>query len=55
MLLRVLIGRNPKRTLVRIGVLVVVCLVVFKFVLVPIRVDGGSMLPTYKEHGVNFV
>jgi signal peptidase I len=52
---RVLIGRNPKRTLARIVVLVVVCLVVFKFVLQPIRVDGGSMLPTYKENGVNFV
>jgi signal peptidase I len=55
LLLRVLVGRNPKRTLMRVGVLVVGCLVVFKFVLVPIRVDGGSMLPTYKEHGVNVV
>ena len=54
-LLRVLIGRNPKRTLVRIVVLVAVCFVGFKFVLVPIRVNGGSMLPTYKEHGVNMV
>ena len=52
---RVLIGRNPKRTLVRIVVLVAVCFVVFKFVLVPIHVDGGSMLPTYKANGVNFV
>lgn len=52
---RVLIGRNPKRTLVRIVVLVVVCFVVFKFVLAPIRVEGGSMLPTYKENGVNLV
>jgi signal peptidase I len=52
---RVLIGRNPKRTLVRVVVLVVVSFVVFKFVLVPIQVDGGSMLPTYKENGVNFV
>jgi signal peptidase I len=54
-LLRVLIGRKPKRTLVRIAVLVVVSFIVFKFVLVPIRVEGGSMLPTYKENGVNFV
>jgi signal peptidase I len=51
----ILIGRKPKRTLVRILVLVVTCFVVFKFVLLPIRVEGGSMLPTYKEHGVNFV
>jgi len=54
-LLRVLIGRRPKRTLVRIVVLVVVSIIVFKFVLVPIRVDGGSMLPAYKDHSVNFV
>ena len=52
---RVLIGRNPKRTLVRIVVLVVVSLVVFNYVLLPVRVDGGSMLPTYKENGVNLV
>ncbi len=52
---RVLIGRRPKRTLARIAVLVVVCFVVFKFVLLPIRVEGGSMLPTYRESGVNFV
>jgi len=52
---RVLIGRNPKRTLMRSLVLVVVSFIVFKFILVPIRVDGGSMLPTYKDHGVNFV
>jgi len=52
---RALIGRNPKRTLVRIAVLVVVSLLVFNYVLVPIRVDGGSMLPTYKERGINLV
>jgi len=52
---RVLIGRNPKRTLVRVLVLAVVSFVLFKFVLLPIRVQGGSMLPTYGENGVNFV
>ncbi|MGO8931554.1 MAG: signal peptidase I [Limisphaerales bacterium] len=55
LLLRVLIGRRPKRTLVRIVVLVVVSFFVFRFVLIPIRVEGRSMLPTYKDHGVNFV
>ena len=54
-LVRLLIGRKPKRTLARIAALVVVCFVVFKFVLLPIRVEGGSMLPTYRERGVNFV
>ncbi len=52
---RVLIGRNPKRTLVRAVVLVVVSLVVFHYVLQPVRVQGGSMLPTYKEYGIHFV
>lgn len=51
----IIIGRNPKLTGIRIAVLVVVCLVVFKFVLLPIRVDGPSMLPTYRESSVNFV
>jgi signal peptidase I len=51
----VLIGRRPKRTLVRLVVLVVVCSFVFSFVLLPIRVEGISMLPTYRDHGVNFV
>jgi signal peptidase I len=52
----VLIGRNPKRTVVRIVVLVALCLLVFnRFVLVPIRVEGMSMLPTYNDHRINFV
>lgn len=51
----VIIGRNPKRTLIRIVILVVTCFVVFKFVLLPIRVEGGSMLPTYQDRRVNMV
>src|SRR4051812_3823764 len=49
------IGRNPRRTLVRILIMVVTCFVVSKFVLLPIRVEGISMLPTYKERGVNCI
>jgi signal peptidase I len=52
----VLIGRNPKRTAVRIVILVILCLVVFnRFVLVPIRVEGLSMMPTYHDRRINFV
>jgi signal peptidase I len=51
----VLIGRSPKRTLLRIVVLVVTCVTVFKFILLPIRVQGPSMLPTYQSSGLNFV
>jgi signal peptidase I len=50
-----LVGRRPQATLLRIAVLVVVCFVTFHFVLLPIRVDGISMEPTYHNHGVNFV
>jgi len=39
----------------RILVLVVVCFVVFKFILLPIRVSGISMEPTYHNHAVNCV
>jgi len=52
---RVVIGRNPRVTLVRILVWVAVILLVSRFVLVPIRVEGISMLPTYKENGIKFV
>ena len=39
----------------RLVILLIAVPVVFRFVLLPIRVEGSSMLPTYKDHGVNFV
>jgi len=51
----ILIGRNPKATLIRIAILVAVCVVVFGFVLLPIQVDGISMLPTYSNRSLNLV
>jgi signal peptidase I len=51
----VMIGRNPKATLVRVAVLVMTCFIVFKFVLLHIRVEGISMLPTYPDHSKHFV
>lgn len=54
--LRVLaIGRRPKATLIRIAVLVAVCFVTFKFILLPIRIQGISMLPTCHDHQFNCV
>lgn len=50
-----LVGRRPKTTLLRIAVLVVVCFVTFKFILLPIRVEGISMEPTYHNRSINFV
>ena len=51
----VLVGRNFRFTLVRIVVLAAVVWFVSSYVLMPIRVQGPSMLPTYSENGVNFV
>ena len=52
---RVLIGRNPRRTLVRMAVWVVAAVLISKYVLLPIRVQGISMMPTYKAGSINFV
>jgi len=54
-LLIILIGRHPRKTLVRIVVFLVTCFVVFNFILLPIRVEGISMLPAEKDRSVNFV
>ncbi len=51
----VVIGRNWKLTLTRLIVLVLTCFVVFRFVLLPVRVEGISMLPAYSNGSVNFV
>ena len=51
----VLIGRRPRFTLVRILVLVIVAFVTKEFVLLPIRVEGISMEPTYRNHKIDCV
>jgi signal peptidase I len=51
----ILIGRNPKLTLIRIVVLVVVVCVLFGFVVRPVRVTGISMSPTYSDGALNLV
>jgi signal peptidase I len=49
------IGRNPKMTLLRALVWAAVCVVVFKLLLVHVRVDGISMLPTCPDQSVYWV
>lgn len=49
----VLIGRNPRRTLGRIVMLAGVSYLVFGFVLLPIRIEGISMWPTYRDRQFN--
>ena len=53
--LRILVGRRPGRTLVRLIILIVGSVVTFGFVLVPVRITGISMEPTYHDGKVNFV
>ena len=50
-----LVGRNPKVTLVRAAVLAVMCFVIFKFILLFIRAEGISMLPTCQDHSVHLM
>lgn len=50
-----IIGRNPRFTLIRASLLAVVAVVVFKFILLPIRITGGSMEPAYHDNRVNFI
>ena len=53
--LRFIFGKNPTWTVVRILFVVFVTLILFKFVLVPIRVTGDSMYPTYRNGQIKFV
>jgi signal peptidase I len=52
---RLIFGRNPKRTLYRLLLTVVVILVLFRWIFIPIRVSGMSMMPTYKDGKVTLV
>jgi signal peptidase I len=51
----ILVGRNPRTTLVRIVVLVAIVFLGRAYVLAPIKVVGPSMMPTYQERGINFI
>jgi signal peptidase I len=52
---RLVIGKDPRKTVVRLVLLVFVLLFVFKVLLIPIRVSGLSMAPTYLDGRVNVV
>jgi signal peptidase I len=53
--LRLIFGKNPSRTFVRILVVISVTLILFRFVLQPIRVSGDSMFPTYSSGQIRFL
>jgi signal peptidase I len=48
-------GENPRRTAVRVLVLAATSFLTFKFLLIPIRTEGSSMLPTYAPDKLNLV
>jgi len=47
------LGRNPKATLIRAAMLIATAWVVFGVLLLPVRMEGISMMPTYSG-GINF-
>ena len=52
---RLVFGRQPRRTLLRIAILAVVSAGVFGWMLTPIRVRGISMEPAYEDGAFNLV
>jgi len=51
----ILFGRNPRRTTVRVLLLIVASIGIFGWVLIPVRTDGISMEPTYESGRINLV
>lgn len=47
-------GRRPRAALIRGAVMIVAAIVVFGFVLLPVRLRGISMQPTYNDGAINF-
>ena len=49
-----LFGPHPRRTAIRATVLIIASVVVFGFALLPVRLSGISMEPTYTDGEMNF-
>jgi signal peptidase I len=52
---RLVFGSHPRRTAVRVLVLAAVSFITFGWVLIPVRTEGISMLPTYRSGSLNLV
>jgi signal peptidase I len=51
---RLILGTHLRQTLIRAAVLVATAVVLFGYVLIPVRLSGISMLPTYRDGAMNF-
>lgn len=54
-LLILAVGRSPRRTLARVLVLGLASFIIFRYLLLPVRISGTSMEPTYRDRSVNLV
>lgn len=52
---RVCFGTNPRKTVARIAAWTGAILLVFHYLLLPIKIVGASMTPTYRDGSVNIV
>ena len=52
---RLVFGEHPRRTAVRILVLAGIAFITFKWLLIPIRTEGSSMLPTFTPDELRLV
>ncbi len=52
---RIVFGRHPRRTLVRVVVLAGISFITFGWVLIPVRAEGISMLPTFESGSLHLV
>jgi signal peptidase I len=52
---QIVFGRDPRRTVVRVLVLAAISFIMFGWVLIPVRAEGISMLPTFQSGSLHFV
>lgn len=52
---RIVFGPNPRRTVVRVLVLAFISFITFGWVLIPLRAEGISMLPTFQSGSIHLV
>jgi len=52
---RIILGKSWRRTLARAGVWGVVTFIIFKFLFLPVRINGISMEPTYRNGSINLI